>query len=152
MQEGFKKELLSPQFKDLDQELSTQECRKFSSISGAEINTPETKYRSTIGPNKMDMSKDANSLHFRNRTAKFEDEQNQLYMEIKNLYEKRQFNVPTLVEPKILFKTETVPTRFIIKRKQNELQQQTQFYDQVLIDKMHQANQQSLKNLLSHQF
>ena len=53
--------------------MSTQECRKFSMISAIEINTPETKYRSTIG-NRADISKDANSLHFRNRTAKFEDE------------------------------------------------------------------------------
>ncbi|CAD8047149.1 unnamed protein product [Paramecium sonneborni] len=113
MQERLKEELLSPQFKELEQELSTQECRKFSSISAVEFNTPETKYRSTIGPNKMDMSKEANQLHFRNRTAKFEDEQNQLYIEIKNLYEKRQFDVPTLMEPKILFKTQTVPTKFM---------------------------------------
>lgn len=73
MQERFKGDMLSPQFKDLDQDLSTQECRKFSTVSAIEINTPETKYRSTIG-NRADLSKDANSLHFRNRTAKFEDD------------------------------------------------------------------------------
>ncbi|CAD8046994.1 unnamed protein product [Paramecium primaurelia] len=160
MQEVFKKEWLSPQFKDLDQELSTQECRNFSSISGAEVNTPETKYRSTIGPNKMDMSKLANTLHFRNRTAKFEDEQNQLYMEIKNLYEKDSsifqllLNQKSYLRQKLFLCTLLLSQIFIyrIKRKYHELKQQTQIYDQVLIDKMHQANQQSLKYLFSQQF
>ncbi|CAK78767.1 unnamed protein product (macronuclear) [Paramecium tetraurelia] len=152
MQERYKEALLSPQFKDQDYDLSTQECRKFSSIWAAEFNTPETKYRSTIGANRIDISKDANLLHFRNRTAKFEDEQNQLYIEIQNLYDKRQFDIPNLVETKILYKTETVPNRFIIKRKQNEPKQKSQFNDQVLIEKMHQANKQSLKNLFSHKF
>ncbi|CAK72751.1 unnamed protein product (macronuclear) [Paramecium tetraurelia] len=146
-----KDQMLSPQFKEIEQELSTQECRKFSTISAAEFNTPETKYRSTIGPNKMDLSKDTNQMHYRNGTAKFEDEQYKLCEEIKALFLKRQSLNPALFEPKILLKTENNPKRIIIKRN-HVAQSESNIFDQVIIDKIYLANQQSLKNLFTYQF
>lgn len=48
------------------------------------MNTPDTKYRSTITPSKMDTSKEMNSLHYRNKTC--EDDIFRLFDEIKDLY------------------------------------------------------------------
>lgn len=94
--------MLSPQFKEAaEQEYSRQELRKFSSVSAMEVNTPETKYRSTITPHKFDNSKDMNSLHYRNKTC--DEDQLKLYDEIRELFARREFDQPQYVEPKILF-------------------------------------------------
>lgn len=45
MQE-IREQMLSPQFKEAAEQ-DFQDFRKFSSVSAMEMNTPETKYRST---------------------------------------------------------------------------------------------------------
>ncbi|CAK89151.1 unnamed protein product (macronuclear) [Paramecium tetraurelia] len=142
MQEKIREQLLSPQFKETEQEAIAQELRKFSSISAIEMNTPDTKYRSTITPSKMDTSKEMNSLHYRNKTC--EDDLFRLYDEIKDLYQKREYDQPALVEPKILFTNQEYPSKIIVKRKRMEVQLNN---NQVLIDKIYRANLINYNNL-----
>ncbi|CAD8094386.1 unnamed protein product [Paramecium sonneborni] len=146
MQERVREQLLSPQFKETEQEFITQEMRKFSSISAIEMNTPDTKYRSTITPTKMDTSKEMNSLHYRNKT--FDDDIFRLYDEIKDLHQRRELNLSTLIEPKILFTKQEYPSKIIVKRKRMEVQMNND-NDQALIDKMYRANQINYNNLFN---
>lgn len=83
------------------------------------MNTPDTKYRSTITPSKMDTSKEMNSLHYRNKTC--EDDIFRLFDEIKDLYQKREYDQPSLFDPKILFTNQEYPSK-IMYYSQNKLE------------------------------
>lgn len=64
----------SPQFKEEESpKIESRESYKLSNISGLDLQTPETKYRSTMTPMKLELSKVSGTshLHMRQKTAKF---------------------------------------------------------------------------------